>query len=1058
MKRSLFARLKGVRGSLAIGVLAASALAGLPAALAAQQGGNIVGTVRDAENGQPLESVQVFIQGTGVGALTNAAGRFLLVNVPFGEVTVRAELVGFRAESRLVNVTPGESAVVEFTMTQTAIALEQIVVTGAGVATERKKLGNTIAAIDASQLEDAPITSFSDMIQGREPGLVGLPSSGSTGEGSRIRIRGSASLSQSNEPIIYVDGIRVDRAGGFGDNVSAGGQGSPSRLDDIPPDAIERIEVLKGAAAATLYGTEASNGVIQIFTKKGRQGTPRWTLQYDGSAIKVPTGRMLPFGDYARDADDVARIQARWNRDVQLYEPFQEDILPEFFETGWSNAVSASVSGGSDLITYFVSGRYASEDGPFGLEDLGPARDENKKYQAQANVQLFPAQNVTLRFSGLYSQVNHTTPSNSNNIFGAFSSGLMSQLRLAERPNNIYGQQAFATTQENMQEIIKQDTENFSGSANLNWQISEGFVFDGTFGVNAVNQRSSDFFPFGWNVNDFSSFFTTGSRAIDDRNHREVTADFKVSWDTQFTDRISSTLLGGTQGFINETLTSGGNGDDFPGPGLEVVGAAAEQSVFENYLKVVNAGVYVQEQLGWDDYLFVTLGARWDANSAFGEDFNTAFYPKVSVSWIPSDQLDWPYETLSTLRFRGAWGKSGLQPGAFDQLTTFGSLASVEGPGLAPDNLGNPALKPETSSEWELGAEFGFFNDSWALDLTYWDRTVTDALVARQFPVSGGFRSTQLDNIGEVVAQGLEIALNGQLVNNDTWNLSLFANASWIKEEVTNLGGAPPLKTGGSYPRYRNFIKEGEAPGAFFGAVIADMGIPLDLNGNCAEPTQAEALAYFSQPRGLGDFEVIPKNCGGDFLGTYIGKPTPDWQGSWGFNLGFLQNWELASLFEYKFGNYHVQDLSGMFRQANAVIGRNTPDAARAGATLANPASSPEERLDAAIYWANNLRALAPMAGMNGIHPADFMRWRELSLTYRFSGSLADRLRLSNGAITLGARNLALWVNDEYTGMDPEVNVLGRCDGGLDCNFLNSTEGWGIPIPRRFTFSVRLGF
>ena len=147
-----------------------------------------------------------------------------------------------------------------------------------------------------------------------------------------------------------------------------------------------------------------------------------------------------------------------------------------------------------------------------------------------------------------------------------------------------------------------------------------------------------------------------------------------------------------------------------------------------------------------------------------------------------------------------------------------------------------------------------------------------------------------------------------------------------------------------------------------------------------------------------------------------------------------------------------------MFRQANAVIGRNTPDAARAGATLANPASSPQERLDAAIYWANNLRALAPMSGMNGIHPADFMRWRELSLTYRFSGSLAERLRLSNGAITLGARNLALWVNSEYTGMDPEVNVLGRCEGGLDCNFLNSTEGWGIPIPRRFTFSVRLGF
>jgi TonB-linked SusC/RagA family outer membrane protein len=1027
--------------------------------LAAQQGGNIVGTVRDGETGRPLESVQVFIEGTGVGALTNAAGRFLLVNVPFGDVVVRSELVGYRSASEAITVTPGESAVVELSMTQTAIALEQIVVTGAGVATERKKLGNTIASIDASQLEDAPISSFSDMIQGREPGLVGLPSSGSTGEGSRIRIRGSASLSQSNEPIVYVDGIRVDRAGGFGDNVGAGGLGSPSRLDDIPPESIERIEVLKGAAAATLYGTEASNGVIQIFTKKGRQGTPRWTLQYDGAAIQTPTDRMITHADYARSSDDQARISARWNRNVNLYDPFEIDILPDAFETGWSNALSASVSGGSDLITYFVSGRYANENGSFGLSDLGPAEDTNKKYQASANIQMFPTDNLSLRFSGLYSQVNHSTPSNANNIFGSFSSMLMGQLRLATA-DNLYGQRAFATTRENMQELIHQDAENFSGSINLNWQASPGWIFDATFGVNAVNQRSSDFFPFGWDVDGFTPFFTQGQREIDDRNHREVTGDFKLSWDTNFTDRISNTLLGGAQGFVNETLTSGGDGDEFPGPGLEVVGAASNKDVFENYLKVVNAGVYLQDQIGWDDYLFVTLGGRWDANSAFGEDFETAFYPKAAVSWIPSDQLDWPYSTVSTFRVRGAIGQSGLQPGAFDQFTTYSSLSSTEGPGVAPDNLGNPALKPETSTEWELGMEFGFFDDSHSLDMTYWNRTVNDALVARQFPVSGGFRSTQLDNIGEVQGHGFEIAYNGSWVNRDSWNLSVFANASYISEEVTDLGGAPPLKTGGSYPRYRNFIKEGYSPGAFFGAVIDNSkAIPLDLNGDCSEPSNAAALEYFSQPRGLSAFEVIPQNCGGAFLDTFIGKPTPDWQGSWGFNLGFMQNWEVSSLFEYKYGNYHVQDLTGMFRQANAVIGRNIPEAARVGAILENPASSAQQRLDAALYWANNLRALAPMSGMNGIHAADFMRWRELSLTYRFPGSLADRLRLSNGAITLGVRNLALWVNDDYTGIDPEINALGRCsDGSLDCNFLSSVEAFGVPVARRFTFSVRFGF
>ena len=136
--------------------------------------------------------------------------------------------------------------------------------TGAGIATEKRKLGNTIATLDASTLDNAPISDFSQMIAGREPGVVAMPSSGATGEGAAIRIRGSSSLSQLNEPIIYVDGIRVDRSA-----VSLSGTGNPSRLDDIPPESIERVEILKGAAAATLYGTEASNGVIQIFTKRG---------------------------------------------------------------------------------------------------------------------------------------------------------------------------------------------------------------------------------------------------------------------------------------------------------------------------------------------------------------------------------------------------------------------------------------------------------------------------------------------------------------------------------------------------------------------------------------------------------------------------------------------------------------------------------------------------------------------------------------------------------------------------------------------------------------------
>lgn len=1074
MRSTLFAPM-GLAGGLLVGLLVGLLTAVAFQPVGAQQTGTVVGTVTDAGSQRPLEAVQVFIEGSGLGTLTNSAGRFLMVGVGVGEITVSAELVGYRAGTATVTVSAGQSAVADISLTQTAIALEEIVVTGAGVATEKKKLGNTIAVVDMDELRDKPITDFSQLITGREPGLVGLPSSGTTGEGARIRIRGTASLSQSNEPLVYVDGVRIDNSGGFaptGGNGSqnlAGGQGNPSRLDDIPPEAIERIEILKGAAAATLYGTEASNGVIQIFTKRGRQGDAQWTFQTDQTAISVPTDRMEPLADYASTPEQLARMNERFGTNLSMYEVHQEDVLPNAFTTGYSQIYTGSVRGGGDAITYFVSGRLAKENGPWQGYNLGPAQDKNRRIQTTANLSIFPAEDVQVRLSTFYTDAQLETPENSNNIRGAFSSLLMSQLRLAEDPGNIFGQPAFSTFRENLNQIVEDDSEHFGGSVNANWSVTDALTADATFGVDVVNQRSSNFQAFGWNVDNFSTSVPQGQRTIGDRNSEEITGDFKVSWNKNFGDNISSTLLTGAQGFVSQVTASGGQGQNFPGPGLEVASAGATQTITEAWLRVVNAGAYVQEQVGWQDWAYLTLGGRWDANSAFGEDFNTAFYPKASLSIVPTDLFDMQGSTVSTLRFRAAIGQSGLQPGAFDQFTTFSPLASVEGAGLQPQNLGNSSLQPEVSTEWELGSEVGFFDDRAAIDVTYWNRTVNDALVARQFPVTGGFRATQLDNIGEIHAWGLEIAAEGSVLNRDGLSLNLFANAAYINEEITDMGGAPPIKAGGSYSRYRNFLIEGSAPGAFFGAELdRAMANPFNLSGDCVEPTREEALTYFSVPRNPGDFEVIELGCvpgGAANLDTFLGKPTPDWQGSLGFNLAFLDNFEFSSNFEYKAGNYQVQDLSGMFRRANPVIGRNTPDAARVGAILENPASTAEQRLDAAQVWARELRALAPMAGLNGVFDADWIRWREAALSWRVPQSAIEGFGLSTLTVTAGARNLKLWVNGDYPGMDPENNVLGRCSNALgnnavqrDCNFLLSTEGWGVPLPQRFTFSARLGF
>ena len=1046
-----------------LAVLALVAL--LPLQLAAQ--GVITGTVTEAGTQRPLVNAQVYIQGTTLGSLSNARGQFTIQNAPAGEVTVRAELIGMAAQNQTVTVVTGQTVTVDFQLRQTTLALDQIVVTGAGVATERRRLGNTIATIDVGDLQTAPVNSMSEILTGREPGMVGLPGGGVAGEGARIRIRGSASLSQSNEPVLYVDGIRVDNAQGFGPGMGAPG-GSPSRLDDINPESIERIEILKGAAAATLYGTQASNGVIQIFTKRGQAGTPRYDVSIEQGFSRYPLGRLADHAGFVRaqgptGADvGVQGIQERWGLNVQPWEVFEVDMVSPHFGTGHTQTYTASVTGGTQAVTYYVSGRLATEDGPYdGSAFAGPgmrvANDESRRMQFNANVELFPRDDVRIRVSSNYTEMNHEVPDTNNNIFGVLSSIINSRPERA-REGNLFGSPAFATTRENWHRLRDQEVQRFGGAFTTVWQASPNIAVDATVGVDLVNQRGVRFIPFGWNVDAFTGSNVLGQRTVSDRNHREVTLDLKGTWSTSFGDDWTAEFLAGGQGFLTRTKSQSGDGNEFPGPGLEVAGAGALQSVTEAFLEEANVGILGQAQLGFRDYAFFTFGGRYDEHSAFGETAGGAFYPKVSASVIPSQLPGWDGDRLSTLRLRAALGTSGLQPGAFDQFTTFSPLASAEGPGVAPANLGNPDLKPETSLEWEVGTEIGILEDRASIDFTYWNRTVSDVLVDRQFAPSGGFRFTQLDNIGEMKSWGLEIGTNLVAVTRPNLSANLFVNASFLREEITDLGGAPPLKVGGSYPRYRQFTEEGFHPGAFFGPILDEsVEIPVHL-GDCQPLSRAQLSSYLSQPRDPGTLQPFVLDCGTpEMLLHYLGKPIPDWQGAFGTNITMFGNFTLNTLFEYRFGNFHIHDLDGAFRRSHPLIGRNIREAAQVESTLLNPASTVDERVAAAETWVRELAALSPYDGLNEIHEADWLRLREVSLTYRAPFEWAERVGASSLSITAAGRNLGMWT--KFPGTDPELDTAaGDGSGGLTSNFLVGTVGWGVPIPRRFTFSVRASF
>jgi hypothetical protein len=267
-------------------------------------------------------------------------------------------------------------------------------------------------------------------------------------------------------------------------------------------------------------------------------------------------------------------------------------------------------------------------------------------------------------------------------------------------------------------------------------------------------------------------------------------------------------------------------------------------------------------------------------------------------------------------------------------------------------------------------------------------------------------------------------------------------------------------------------LKEGFAPGTYFGARLIDftpgVNVPYDTNGDGQPDTEAEFRAFLggNASIGLSDAEMSPlirdDDGDGDLLDHFLGKPTPDWQGSWGANVTLWRNFQINTVFEFKTGNYSVTNLTDAFRQSNPSIGRNFKQAAEVEATLLNPATQGDvdARFDAAMQWALELKALAPLSGLNTIENARFVRWRELSLAYRVPSSFLSRFGLDDLTISLSGRNLFKW--DGYTGIDQEMNALSRCGGNgaadRDCNFLDGVDAFGLPLPRRYTLAVQLGF
>jgi TonB-dependent starch-binding outer membrane protein SusC len=953
-----------------------AALALLPAVAYAQERGTVTGQVVDGSTQQPLSGVQVTVGGTQLGTITNQQGRFVIPNVPAGAREIRATLIGYAQGTQQVNVQAGESANVTISMSQSAVALEGVVVTAAGREERRREVGNSVGRINVDQVELAAVNNMSSLIQGRSPGVTVMQSGGTSGAGSRIRIRGSNSVSLSNEPLLIVDGVRVNNtAESF--TIATGGQ-SPSRLNDLNPDDIESIEILKGPAASALYGTAAANGVIQVTTRRGRSGDTRWSAYTEFGDIRDVT----PYRDNVMEEDFCTVLdQAEGDCEMGTLHRFNPLMNSETrpFVNGNRRKFGLNVSGGTDQTTFFLSAENDAEQGIFAVNTV-----DRLNLRANLNTRLTDQLNVALRTG--YTNSTIEMPQNDNNFSGVHLNG-----NLGYPPSHWWaGEDAtgwyWLTPDEIFAIESQQEIARLTTGVNVNYQPLSWLSVVGTAGLDRLNRHDNDFIEPERNpVSQNTWAGTRGSNRIEVLN---TTATLDATGRFTISPIVASSTAIGVQFHRDQYRDTRGFGVGVV-PGTRTLsGTARQYAVQENNDETRTLGIYGSQQFGVNDRLFLTAALRGDQNSAFGRDLDFVVYPSLSASWVISEEPFFPAtDALSSLRLRSSLGRSSLPPTSSAALTFFNPTsvraANVEQPAVTLAGAGNRELKPEVVTEFEFGIDAGFLNDRIGLDLSYFNKQSDDALILRRLAPSIGATSTRWENIGSVSNTGFEAILNARLLDGPRFAWEATLTGATMRNRLETLGeGIEPIIFGlGSVQRH----VEGYPLGGYWAR-------PLSW-----EDANNDGLVQLDEVTQADDFE-------------YLGTPFPTREFTFNSGVTLFNVVRLSGLLDYK-GGHKLFNFTRGDRCAWEWVCEETY----------NPAVASVSDQLGFIGW--------NFLGQNRaefIEDADFLKLRELSVSFLVPDRYVNQLGVSGTRITLSGRNLATWT--KYSGYDPEVNTHGQAN------------------------------
>jgi TonB-linked SusC/RagA family outer membrane protein len=1034
---------------------------------------SISGRVTAQATGQPLAEARVLVIGSTLSATTGDDGKFTVRNVQAGNVQLQVLRVGYQSQKKTVSVGAAANVTLDFTLSVAVAQLEEVVTTATGQQ-RRVELGNAISTLGdvTKRVEETPNHTISDLLIAKSPGVTLLPGT-ELGGAPSVRIRGVSSISLTNAPIWYIDGVRYSAG-----TLSSGTDVSFSMLNNINPEDIEDIEIVKGPSAATLYGTNAANGVILITTKKGRAGATHWNWAAEQRNIQD----WVPYQDmYANFGHDpvtgkVKRCQvfsmvtpnftpaqgADCISDSLTHYNWMTDPQNTFVHTGKGSLYGLNVTGGTEQVRYFVSGDADNEIGPIqmpwydvqrfdsthvGVRDewFHPEAQQRSSFRGNLTASLSPKFDLNVS-SGFVKQDNRIPPE-SDLIIALYYVGMQNYgykgcPRGTENTgcglDKIYAQadgvplhDALQWSPGDIMQVTQEnDTQRFTGSLNGNWRPFAWMVNDGTVGVDFA---AVDFFQL-CRLTECPPQSSTAKlgRVTDNQNkYRNLSAKVAStsSWNARPWANLKTSV--GADYTNIETDAASTNGTTLPPGGSTVAAASTRGASNQQPTSAKTLGLYVQEQAALRDRLFLTGAIRTDQNSAFGQNFQKVYYPKVSLSWIVSDESFFPKpDFLNQLRLRTAYGASGVQPGATTALALFSAstvsipvrsstaTTGTDTPALTSNQPGNPDLKPERSQELELGGEAQLLRNRLHLDYTFWKKNTHDALININVAASAAASNlSPLVNIGATEGWGHEFQANAQLLDTRHLGWDVLFTGSHLSNKVVDLGIDP--NTG--KPRTLGSGQARQIPGKPINSQWFRAYHYADANGDGiiqkSEVTVDTAFSYFGYitPR-----DIISIQNGFDLFGRQL---------------------RLNVMFDYKGGNSILDGANNFQCNTGPFACRDTED----------PTFS-QDRQAAAIakQYGTTVNGTSYKTTVGYFRNNQFWKLREVSAVYQLPDMVNKRLRSQRGSsLVFGARNLYTWTS--WTGIDPEANY-GTSQAETQSEF--QTTG----LPTYFTVRLNLKY